>query len=743
MEYNALFNYSILYSKNWPMADTNIIFESRRNLLSILLKIAKSLTSERNPDVLLEKVIDETMRITNSDGGTLYLTKGEGINRVLEFVVVRNTSLKISKTKSEITFKPLTMFDAKGNANHANVATHSALTKTTTNVKDVYETLEFDFSGAKAFDKNTNYKTKSILSVPLLNHEEEVIGVIQLLNAQSSTNKSLIEYDAEIQPIVEALASYAAIAIENQIVLKQQKDLLISLSAEPNTAHLIDRILREAQRLTNADGGTLYLLKEDKDLPRLEFSTMKNKSLNISKGGISGVEITIPPIRLFDEDGLPNHKNIASYTALTKKMVNVDDAYHYGDFDFSGVKKFDEKNDYSSRSFLTVPLLNHVNDVIGVIQLVNAIDSRTGRPIPFSQSLESIVEALASYAAIALENDILVQDHKDLLEAFIKCIAKAIDAKSSHTSAHCQRVPALTALIAQAACDDVEEFNEFQLTPDQWYELHVASWLHDCGKLATPDFLLDKSTKLHLHRDGIKEVTLRMECMKKDLEIESLKKIVNQPDQKEAFQKELEIKLNELLESRKFLEKANVGGEFMTAESLAKVKSLATLQWKTPTGELKDLLDENEVKNLCIERGTLSKEERLMINNHMVVTIDMLESLPFPKKLKKVPEYAGGHHEKMDGTGFPKGLKRDQMSVPARMMAIADIFEALTSKDRPYKKPMSISVALTILKKMKEDKHIDPDLFNLFVKHKVWLKYAERFLGKEQIDLEDASKYID
>lgn len=724
------------------MPDTNIIFESKRNLLSILLKIAKSLTSERNPDILLEKVIDETMRITNSDGGTLYLAKGEGNKKVLEFVVVRNRNLNISINRSQISFAPLAFYDDTGKANHSNVATHTALTKSSANIKDVYETLQFDFSGAKAFDKKMNYKTKSILAVPLLNHEEEVIGVIQLLNAQSYENKSLIEYDSEIQPIVEALASYAAIAIDNQIVLKQQKDLLISLSAEPNTAHLIDRILIEAQRLTNADGGTLYLLKEDNGLPRLEFSTMKNTSLNISKGGISGVEIKIPPINLFDENGLPNHKNIASYTALTKKMVNVDDAYHYGDFDFSGVKKFDEKNNYSSRSFLTVPLLNHVNDVIGVIQLVNAIDTRTGRPIPFSPSLESIVDALASYAAIALENDILVQDHKDLLEAFIKCIAKAIDAKSSHTSAHCQRVPALTELIAQAACADAEEFNEFQLNPDQWYELHVASWLHDCGKLATPDFLLDKSTKLHLFRDGIKEISLRMECMCKNLEIEYLNKIINQPDQKLILETELESKLNELREARKFLEKANIGGEFMSAESQAKVKSLATLQWKTPSGELKDLLDENEVKNLCIERGTLSKEERLLINNHMVVTIDMLESLPFPKKLKKVPEYAGGHHEKMDGTGFPKGLKRDQMSIPARMMAIADIFEALTSKDRPYKKPMPISVALTILKKMKDDNHIDPDLFKLFVKHKVWLKYAERYLGKEQIDVEDVSKYI-
>jgi len=725
------------------MADTNIIFESKRNLLSILLKIAKSLTSERNPELLLEKVIDETMRITNSDGGTLYLMKGEERNKKLEFVIVRNTSLKISKSKSQITFESLPLYNPNGQPNHFNVATHTALTRSSTNVKDVYQTAEFDFSGAKAFDKAMNYKTKSILAVPLLNHDDEVIGVIQLLNAQSPENKALVEYDSELQPIVEALAAYAAIAIENQIVLKEQKDLLISLSAEPNTAYLIDRILREAQRLTNADGGTLYLLKEDKNMPRLEFATMKNTSLNISKGGISGVEINIPALRLYDENGKPNHKNIATYTALTKKMVNVDDAYHYKDFDFSGVKRFDENNHYSSRSFLTVPLLNHVNDVIGVIQLVNAIDRRTGRPIPFSSSLESIIEALAAYAAIALENDILVQDHKDLLEAFIKCIAKAIDAKSSHTSAHCERVPALTELIAKAACDDTEEFGEFQLDSDQWYELHVASWLHDCGKLATPDFLLDKSTKLHLFRDGIKEIVLRMEVMRKDLEIECLRKCIENPGQKETLEASLKEKLLELEESRKFLEKSNVGGEFMSAEHQNKVKKLATLQWQTPNGELKDLLDENEIKNLCIERGTLSKEERTVINNHMVVTIDMLESLPFPKKLRNVPEFAGGHHEKMDGSGFPKGLKRNQMSIPARMMAIADIFEALTSKDRPYKKPMSTSVALTILKKMKDDNHIDPDLYKLFVKHNVWLKYAEKFLSKEQIDLSDASKFID
>lgn len=181
----------------------------------------------------------------------------------------------------------------------------------------------------------------------------------------------------------------------------------------------------------------------------------------------------------------------------------------------------------------------------------------------------------------------------------------------------------------------------------------------------------------------------------------------------------------------------------MSDDDKARVRELSQLRWTSIDGQEHNLLSEEEVAYLCIERGTLSHEEREIINNHMVVTIDILESLPFPKKLRNVPEYAGGHHEKMDGTGFPRQLTRDQMSIPARMMAIADIFEALTSRDRPYKDPMKLSTALSIMKNMKRNNHIDPDLFDLFLRAKVWQKYADQALLDEQKDIQDASAYLE
>ena len=316
------------------------------------------------------------------------------------------------------------------------------------------------------------------------------------------------------------------------------------------------------------------------------------------------------------------------------------------------------------------------------------------------------------------------------MDAFIQCIAQAIDAKSPHTSAHCQRVPMLMELIAQAACDDDETFKDFNLDDDEWYEVRVAAWMHDCGKLATPDTVLEKSTKLHTMRDGIELVLARLAALKHNISNIS------------EINENNELSVNEIQGIAKFITAANKGGEFMKEEDQEKVRDLSRIKWVDLQGQIQSLLTEDEVENLCIQKGTLSLDERKVINNHMQVTIDMLESLPFPKKLKRVPEYAGGHHEKMDGTGFPKGLTRDQMSLPARMMAIADIFEALTARDRPYKPPMPLSLALKILKNMKESNHIDPDLFELFIKSKVWKKYALKVLLPEQNDVEDASSFL-
>jgi HD-GYP domain-containing protein (c-di-GMP phosphodiesterase class II) len=521
-------------------------------------------------------------------------------------------------------------------------------------------------------------------------------------------------------------------------------EISTALSGERNTSRLFERILDAAQDITHADGGTLYLIKErEEGKPVLEFEIMRNNSLQLRLGGTSGNPIQFAPLPLYRDDGSANHNNIATHTALTREMVNIEDAYSVDYLDFSGTKAFDARSGYRSQSFLTVPLCNHASEIIGVLQLVNAKVPETGKTVSFSKGLEPIVVALASSAAIALDNQILLQDHKDLLDAFIKVIAQAIDAKSRHTSAHCQRVPALTELIAQAACETLAgPLSGFNLDEGEWYELRVASWLHDCGKLATPDSLLDKATKLHLMLDGIDTVKARFASAMAQLELRFLRQMQAQPAQAGALQEVLEEELAALRDDCLFIEKANVGGEFMKPEDQARVKRVALRKWHDHLGMEQPMLTEEEVKFLCIERGTLSFDERQKINDHMTVTLQMLESLPFPKNLRRVPEYAGGHHEKMDGTGFPRGLKREEMSWPARMMAIADIFEALTASDRPYKPPMKISQALGILQNMKRQNAIDPDLFALFVTERVWEKYARIYLRPEQLDITDGLAYL-
>lgn len=511
-----------------------------------------------------------------------------------------------------------------------------------------------------------------------------------------------------------------------------------ALSGERNTSRLFERILDAAQDITRADGGTLYLLKEKGGQQVLEFEILRNDSLELRLGGTSGKPVDLPPLPLHHPDGSPNHNNIATYTALTRKMENIEDAYAAEHLDFSGTKHFDEQAGYRSRSFLTVPLCNHADEVIGVLQLLNAKDAG-GNAIPFSPAIEPIVAALASSAAIALDNQILLQDHKDLLNAFIQVIAQAIDAKSSHTSAHCQRVPVLTELIAQAACDAEEgPLQSFDLDEAQWYELRVASWMHDCGKLATPDYILDKATKLHVMQDGIETVKARFSALMAQAELDDCRRRQAGRSHDEAG---LAVELQALREDCVFIVRANVGGEFMRPEDQARVRQIAERQWRDHEGVMQPLLSEAEVAFLCIERGTLSSDERQRINDHMRVTIQMLESLPFPKGLRRVPEYAGGHHERMDGTGFPRGLTREQMSWPARMMAIADIFEALTASDRPYKPPMKISQALSILQRMRDQQHIDPDLYSLFLDARVWERYARQYLKPEQLDVSDCTVY--
>jgi HD-GYP domain-containing protein (c-di-GMP phosphodiesterase class II) len=525
--------------------------------------------------------------------------------------------------------------------------------------------------------------------------------------------------------------------------LEQLNAIGASLSAERDINRLLETILTAAKSITRADGGTLYRVTDDRTL---RFEIMRTSSLKYYHGGTTGSPVPFYPIQLY-KDGKPNHSMIAAYVALTGKTVNIPDAYTAEGFDFSGTRAFDSKTGYRSQSFLTVPMRNHDNEIIGVLQLINAHDQSSGEIIPFSPPDQRLAESLASQAAIALTNRMLINQLEELFESFINLINSAIDEKSPYTGGHCQRVPMLTMMLAEAATEAKEgPLAEFTMSEKDRYELKIAGLLHDCGKVTTPVHVVDKATKLETIFDRIHLLETRFEVLKRDAEIELLKTKAELAARSaprveiEAAEARYRDRVRQMNEDRSFLRACNIGGESMRKEDMERVRTIARYRWTDSAGHEANFLTEDELKNLTIRSGTLTAEERQVINHHIVATIRMLESLPWPKHLKNVPEYAGGHHERMDGKGYPKGLTRDQMSVQARVMGIADIFEALTAKDRPYKRGKTLSESLDILGRFRLDGHVDPDLFDIFVRNKVYQRYAEIFLDKEQIDEVDESR---
>ena len=532
--------------------------------------------------------------------------------------------------------------------------------------------------------------------------------------------------------------------------LEQLNEIGAALSLEQNLDALLEKILLAAQTITRADGGTLYLLEEG---GRLKFAIMRNDSLNIAMGGTTKNPIPFYPVHLYGKDGKPNNQMVAAFSALTGQTINIADAYTAEGFDFSGTRSFDKKTGYRSKSFLTVPMRNHEGAVIGVLQLINSKGPSPGGIVPFSMSDQRLAESLASQAAIALTNRQLIIQLEKLFESFIGLINSAIDEKSPYTGGHCQRVPALTMLLAEAAVGAARaELEKFNMTDADRYELKIAGLLHDCGKITTPVHVVDKATKLETIFDRIHLVDTRFEVLKRDAEIRVLRahlelSRMNELDEMKRRERayDLDRGLREQLrlidEDREFLRRYNIGGEFMPSEAQRQVGEIAVkYRWTDPSGNVAEFLTEDEVTNLTIARGTLTEAERETINHHIVATINMLEALPWPRHLRRVPEYAGGHHERMDGKGYPRGLSRGDMSVPARVMGIADIFEALTAKDRPYKRGKTLSESLQILGKFCLNGHIDPDLFDVFVRQKVYLKYAEEYLDEAQIDVVDEAQ---
>jgi len=548
--------------------------------------------------------------------------------------------------------------------------------------------------------------------------------------------------------------------------------LINSLAGEQNLDALIKSITRETMQISHADAALIYLVDEQDDLLKADYCVVRdNGEINTQ----SLAQLTLDDVaKLFQQKENSRscviELNRESESKLSPLLTSLNE---------------------EMLTCIVLPLQNRNDETIGMLCLLY----RQSETVKQLSNIE-FVEALSGFAAVTLESRQSLKMQEELLDSFIKLIAGAIDAKSPYTGGHCMRVPEITLMLAKAACESGEgKYKNFSLNEKQWKELSIAGWLHDCGKVTTPEYVVDKATKLETIYDRIHEVRMRFEVLKRDAEIDCWQQIADGGD-KPLLLTRLEKQKKELDDDFSFIAECNAGGEFMADEKIERLQTIAAKTWlrtlddnlglsweelnrkqnkndslpveeklladkiehliarhetdkmpadnqwgfKVDTPEYK--YNRGELYNLSVKKGTLSEEERYMINGHMIQTIIMLNNLPYPKDLRNVPLIAGSHHETMDGKGYPKQLRMSEQPETARMMVIADVFEALTASDRPYKKAKTLSESLRILSFMRNDKQIDPDLFDLFLTSGVYLEYAKKFLLPEQIDDVNIKDYL-
>lgn len=570
--------------------------------------------------------------------------------------------------------------------------------------------------------------------------------------------------------------------------MARMKDTLASffritdtLGAETRFAPLLQRVLFETVQIAQAQAGLIYLRESD-------GNRMEPYGLVING--------TSQALEAFDIQGhdLQNNTGPTWFQQLVSRNNVV---CHFGYDQAADLQKVLLAMEAPRIHLIGIRLHNRHDETIGLLILLSNDSGAAGELEKLRPDRIAFLQAVSGAAAVSIESQRLQARQKQLLDAFIQLLAGAIDAKSPYTGGHCQRVPELTLMLAQAAAaSQAPAFRAYQPTEDEWEALHIAAWLHDCGKITTPEYVVDKATKLETINDRIHEIRTRFEVLKRDAWIDYWQGLAKGGNEV-ALSEMRDATLAALDEDFAFVARCNLGVETMAEADRQRLDGLAQRTWvrtlddrlgvsweeskrqaRTPAPRLpvserlladkpehllerdaNELIPEDnpwgfkldvphykynrgELYNLSIARGTLTREERYMINHHMVQTIMMLSRLPLPGHLDSIAEIAGGHHEKMDGTGYPKRLKREEMSLPARMMAIADIFEALTAADRPYKKAKSLSEALGIMATMSREAHIDAQLFGLFISEGVYLQYASRFLDPQQIDAVDPASLL-
>ncbi|MGE5453709.1 MAG: HD domain-containing phosphohydrolase [Methylocystaceae bacterium] len=500
-------------------------------------------------------------------------------------------------------------------------------------------------------------------------------------------------------------------------IIEQVEQLLnvgIALSAEKDHNILLETILREARRITGADAGTLYLREGD----CLLFKITHNDTMKSYLGG-RGEPVNLPPVPL-------QRENVSAFVALTNKSVNIADVYSANsfDFDFSGPKRYDAMTGYRTTSMLVVPLENHEAQVIGVLQLINATDDN-GQVVAFAPHYEKVVASLASQAAIALTNMNFIAEIENLFNSFVQVMATAVDAQTPYNANHTRRVALFSGKLARVI-NQVEEgfWGEQHFNEDRTAELVMAAWLHDIGKIATPLAVMNKATRLEAR---IELVLQRMDYIRAELRAEYLERKLgakNKGDQ-EAADSWWKAAATRVDETKSMLIKVDNPSTFVDGEMAGRLKEVATYTYVTSAGEELPWLTPDELTQLCVTKGTLTDDERKVMENHVEYTTRMLDKIPFISKLRNVPFYAGIHHEHLDGKGYPHGLKGEEIPPEGRILALLDIYDALTADDRPYKKALPVEEALKIIGFMVKDGKLDAELFNIFKNSEIYLSDPE------------------
>jgi HD-GYP domain-containing protein (c-di-GMP phosphodiesterase class II) len=487
------------------------------------------------------------------------------------------------------------------------------------------------------------------------------------------------------------------------------------LSMVQQVPRLLEQILLGAKELTHAEGGTLYQVVPGRGLV---FSIVINDKLGLRCGG-EFPACSFPDVPLFLADGMPNLGNVCAYTAFRRQTVNLADAYQSEGFDFSGTKAADTRLNYRSKSFLTLPLVNHRHECMAVLQLINRLDEQ-GQPTAFSPDDVLIGEAMAAQASIALENQQLLSDYRNMFEAVIQVLADAVDQRSPHTGRHSRRVPLLAVEIGKAVNrNDKGPLAGTRISEDELEALRMGSLLHDVGKIAIPDRLLDKRTRLWMTGDGIELIRLRMRCL--IAEQAGLKPAEGQPS------------VQQLEEEMAFLDRLDEQMTVVTPEDAKRLADIATHRTYTWNGGQEPVVHVAEAHALSTPAGTLTPEEKNELSQHPMRSFALLQRIPFPGALAKIPEIARNHHEWCNGKGYPLRLQKKDLDVLSRIVPLADVFEALTAPDRPYRKPATVSQAEAVMTQMGQEGHLDPDLVQIFIEQRVGYLYGQSQLESWQL----------